>query len=110
MALEDLSERQITTFDDHGGERWAVNVVTEGKHQDFSPGQSGGGKGAWDEKDQLGRTVATLRKASEAGVRIPRRMDVQWFWNLIFDALTRADEAAAAAAASQAKSAGGGGH
>jgi len=57
-------------FDDHGSERWHVHVVTDGQHSD---------KG--EERRQLGRTVIT--RAEEGGVRIPRRMNVKLFWELV---------------------------
>ena len=58
-------------FADGGGERWDVDVVTDGLH-------------SRDEKErgQLGRTVVT-RSDHGGGVRIPRRMHVEGFWREI---------------------------
>jgi len=57
-------------FDDHEGERWHVQVVTDGLHSERD-----------EERGQLGRTVIT--EAEKGGVRIPRGMNVTQFWVLI---------------------------
>ena len=74
-----LSQAELA-IDDKGGERWDVRVVTEGEHSD-DPKKRG----------QVGRTVVTRKQEGEAGVRIPRGMDVPHFWQLIHDALTSAE-------------------
>ena len=70
-------------FDDNGGERFLVSVVTDGQHS----------------KDPLlsrevGRTVAVPVEGGSAigGVTIPRTLDVEKFWVLILDCIQRADE------------------
>ncbi|KAH7082229.1 Inosine/uridine-preferring nucleoside hydrolase domain-containing protein [Paraphoma chrysanthemicola] len=68
-------------FDDHGGERFQVDVVTEGVH---SLTQS--------EVGELGRTKATKLPPGEQGCRIPRGLDLAGFWASIEDAMKRADE------------------
>lgn len=74
-------------FGDSGGERFSVAVVTEGQHRadpalNLADAEAVG---------QLGRTLAT--KAEEGqGVRIPRSLDVDRFWDLIDDALARAEK------------------
>jgi uridine nucleosidase len=65
-------------FNDHNGERFVVNVVTDGKH----------GKDA-SETGQLGRTV--VEPATGGGVAITRGVDLDAFWDLIADCIQRAD-------------------
>ena len=60
------------SFDDKGGERWEVDVVLEG--------------------EQIGRTVATVSKDGQ-GVRIPRTLDLQKFWESLNDCMALADKA-----------------
>tara|TARA_R110002003_G_scaffold722_7_gene21385 strand:+ start:41002 stop:41376 length:375 start_codon:yes stop_codon:yes gene_type:complete len=67
-------------FDDHGGERFEVDVVTEGVH---SLTQS--------EVGELGRTKVKKLPAGEGGCRIPRSLDLARFWDSIESALKRAD-------------------
>jgi uridine nucleosidase len=67
-------------FDDHGGERFEVDVVTEGVH---SLTQS--------EVGELGRTKVKKLPAGEGGCRIPRSLDLAGFWDSIESALKRAD-------------------
>ena len=74
-SYEDLN------FDDSGGERWLVEVITDGLHSDLDA-----------ERGQVGRTV--LREASrvEGGVRIPRGLDVEHFWSMLEKCVDRAAE------------------
>ncbi|GAD97770.1 hypothetical protein PVAR5_6450 [Paecilomyces variotii No. 5] len=66
-------------FSDKGGERFVVNVVTDGKHgTDVSV------------TGQLGRTI--VEPATGGGVAIPRGVDLDAFWNIIIDCIQRADE------------------
>jgi uridine nucleosidase len=67
-------------FDDHGGERFEVDVVTEGVH---SLTQS--------EVGELGRTKVKKLPAGVGGCRIPRSLDLARFWDSIESALKRAD-------------------
>ena len=78
ILLDGLSE--VIQFNDNGGERWHVNVVTDGLHS-----------GLESEQGQVGRTMLT--KAEEGGVRIPRRLDRFRFWQIIDECLARAEEA-----------------
>lgn len=78
VLLNNLGETPL--FDDHGGERWHVHVVTDGLHSEKD-----------EERGQLGRTVIT--KAEEGGVHIPRGMDVGLFWELVEICMGRAQEA-----------------
>lgn len=68
-------------FDDRGGERFAVTVVTEGLHSADSQ-QAG----------QVGRTLVAKLEPGQPGVRIPRSLDIPRFWDLIDLALQKAEE------------------
>ncbi|KAF2628043.1 Inosine/uridine-preferring nucleoside hydrolase [Macroventuria anomochaeta] len=67
-------------FDDRDGERFRVDIVTEGVH---SLHQS--------EVGELGRTKVSALQPGEGGCRIPRGVDRDKFWGLAEDALKRAD-------------------
>lgn len=67
-------------FDDKDGERFQVDIVTEGIH---SSNQA--------EVGQLGRTKVTKLEAGEGGCRIPRGVDLAKFWESTESALQRAD-------------------
>lgn len=69
-------------FDDRGGERFQVDIVTEGVH---SVNQSDVG--------ELGRTKLTKLPPGEGGCRVPRGVDLAKFWGSIEDCLKLADEA-----------------
>ncbi|KAF2020581.1 Inosine/uridine-preferring nucleoside hydrolase [Aaosphaeria arxii CBS 175.79] len=68
-------------FDDKGGERFQVEVVTEGVH---SVTQSDVG--------ELGRTKVTKLAPGEGGCRIPRGVDLAQFWGLVEGCLQSADK------------------
>lgn len=70
---------QALAFNDKNGERFAVNVVTDGIHSTNVL-----------ETGQLGRTLAT--PLASHGVAIPRGVDLEAFWEMISDCLERADE------------------
>ena len=72
-----LSDAEIS-FDDRGGERWNVQVVTDGLHSEDDA-----------ERGQVGRTI--ISKANGKGVRIPRGVDVQRLWDMIEDCVQRAE-------------------
>jgi len=78
-------------FDDRGGERWRVKVVTDGQHSDLE-----------DEQGRVGMTVVDKivegsgEGASGLGVRIPRGLDVERFWAIIEMCMRRAEEAISA--------------
>ncbi|CAI6333106.1 unnamed protein product [Periconia digitata] len=67
-------------FDDRGGERFQIDIVTEGVHSDDV-----------STIGQLGRTVATKLPQGEGGCRIPRGVDLEKFWGSVEDCLKRAD-------------------
>ncbi|KAJ4361926.1 Uridine nucleosidase 1 [Neocucurbitaria cava] len=71
---------QPEMFDDKEGERFQVDVATEGVH---SLTQSDVG--------ELGRTKVTKLPSGEGGCRIPRGVDLVEFWGSIESALRRAD-------------------
>ncbi|MCJ1442133.1 MAG: Uridine nucleosidase 1 [Stictis urceolatum] len=74
-------------FDDRGGERFAVRAVTDGTHG----GDGEGTVGAGGKVGQVGRTVVEAIEGQ--GVRIPRAVDLEWFWNEMLEAVGRAERA-----------------
>lgn len=70
----------LIKFDDVGGERWHVNIVTDGLHSRHD-----------EERGQVGRTVVT--KSDHGGVRIPRAMNVASFWAVMESCLQTAEKA-----------------
>lgn len=72
-------------FDDKGGERFAISIITDGRHgSDVST------------TGQLGRSVAT--PVEGPGVAVPRGVDLEAFWNLILECVQLADDCNAARA------------
>ncbi|KAL8993329.1 MAG: hypothetical protein Q9169_006434 [Polycauliona sp. 2 TL-2023] len=69
-------------FDDRKGERWDVHVVTEGLHSHNN-----------HERGQVGRTVISSSTEKGGGVRIPRGVNVELFWDIVDDCLGNADDA-----------------
>lgn len=69
----------VLKFDDKGGERFAVKVVTDGQHGSTV-----------DVTGQLGRTIA--KPVEGPGVSIPRGVDTESFWNLVLSCLERAEQ------------------
>lgn len=61
-------------------ERFDVTIVTEGS---FEEARTGG--------KETGRTVVKLLPAGEPGVRIPRSLVVDKFWQVIEECMERAD-------------------
>ncbi|TVY87493.1 Uridine nucleosidase [Lachnellula willkommii] len=61
-------------------ERYEVEIVTEGSHDDASQGA------------QTGRSIARLLPEGEEGVKIPRGLDVGRFWQVLEECMERADE------------------
>lgn len=70
---------QAIRFDDRGGERFGVRIVTDGLH-----GKDVAITG------ELGRSIAA--PARSRGVAIPRGMDLDAFWGLVLECLQRADD------------------
>ncbi|EGR51243.1 nucleoside hydrolase [Trichoderma reesei QM6a] len=62
-------------------ERFNVTVITEGTTEEAKRGEK-----------QTGRTIAKALPAGEAGVMIPRGVDVERFWQVIEECMERADE------------------
>lgn len=79
VLLEAIMDPLIR-FDDGGGERWHVNIVTDGLHSRHE-----------EERGQVGRTEVT--KSDHGGVRIPRSMNVENFWAVIESCLQSAERA-----------------
>jgi uridine nucleosidase len=76
------SPKEALKFDDRGGERFSVTVITNGQHgKDVSV------------TGQLGRT--TTRPVEGRGVTIPRGVDVDAFWDLAVHCIELADECCA---------------
>ncbi|KAM3418898.1 hypothetical protein BST61_g4857 [Cercospora zeina] len=70
-------------FHDNDGERYAIDVVTEGQHGSSAEIRSS--------ESQCGRTVATLLPKGTAGVRIPRLLEKEQLWQLLEGCLARID-------------------
>lgn len=82
-ALAQQPAGQVLQFDDKGGERFALKIVTDGQHgKDVSV------------TGQLGRSIAT--SSGTVGVAIPRGVDLDAFWNLIIQCTQLADDCNAA--------------
>ncbi|KAF2172071.1 hypothetical protein M409DRAFT_49823 [Zasmidium cellare ATCC 36951] len=73
-------------FDDRGGERYEVKIVTEGDHGATDSARNG--------SSQCGKTVATLLPKGKAGVRIPRSLEKDKLWRLLEECLGRAEQTA----------------
>lgn len=73
-------------YDDRGGERFDIVVITEGKHE--SPDYHN----RKIDQAPLGQTVVTKAAAGAGGVRIPRGLDVSCFWDILDHCLQRAEE------------------
>ena len=70
-------------FNDKGGERFAINITTDGLHgEDLAV------------TGQLGRSLAV--GPEKHGVAVPRGVDVNAFWDMILDCIKRADDCKAA--------------
>jgi uridine nucleosidase len=82
MGPREMSENMLR-FSDNDGERFVVNVVTEGQHG-RDPLRTG----------QLGRTIVKPVPGGKkvGGIAIPRRVDVDAFWDMIVDCIQRADQ------------------
>lgn len=68
-------------FHDNDGERYAIEVITEGLH--------GSSVEIRSSESQCGRTIATLLPKGTAGVRIPRSLEKDQLWRLLEGCLTR---------------------
>ncbi|CAK3883824.1 Inosine uridine-preferring nucleoside hydrolase [Lecanosticta acicola] len=73
------------SFHDNGGERYSIEVVTEGDHGSSDHVRSG--------QSQCGRTIATLLPAGSEGVRIPRSLEKEKLWRMLEECLGRAEKA-----------------
>lgn len=72
-------------FDNKGGERFDIEVITDGAHGSSEDVREGG--------SQCGRTVATPLAEGQQGVRIPRGVDQQRMWRMIDECLAKAESA-----------------
>lgn len=74
---------QALKFQDNGGERFAINIITDGLHgMDL------------EITGQLGRSFAAV--AEKHGVAVPRGVDVDAFWDMLLDCIQQADACNAA--------------
>lgn len=80
VLLADHETHKIS-YDDHGGERWSVQVIIDGSHH-----------GSEAERRQVGRTIARPLANGQPGVRIPRSLDVQKFWTMLNDCIQWAED------------------
>ena len=62
-------------FDDRGGERFEVRVITEGEHAQSDVVKH--------QQSQCGRTSATRLEQGEPGVKIPRDLDTETLWRML---------------------------
>ncbi|KAF9741944.1 hypothetical protein PMIN04_005420 [Paraphaeosphaeria minitans] len=69
-------------FDDKDGERFQVDIVTEGIHSENA-----------EEVGELGRTKVQKLPPGEGGCRIPRGVDLAKFWASVENCLKEADAA-----------------
>ncbi|KAI4099302.1 MAG: hypothetical protein LQ345_007484 [Seirophora villosa] len=77
VILSDTGAEELA-FDYRNGERWDVDVVTDGTHSDRDEGSG-----------QLGTT--DVRRSTDQKVRIPRGLDVGRFWEVVEECLQRVD-------------------
>jgi uridine nucleosidase len=71
-------------FNDHDGERFEVDVVTDGSHSTTSTMLASG--------SQVGRTNATPTVPGQSGLRIPRDVNADEVWRLIDSCLSLAEK------------------
>ena len=90
-VLAGAGEHEIPFFDTQssggsvtGPERFDVKVNTEGTYDEARAGA------------KTGQIVVQLLPPGEAGVRIPRGLDIPLFWKVLEECVSRADEANAA--------------
>jgi uridine nucleosidase len=86
VILDGVPGAEMPFYDyEEGGEekreRYAVQVITDGSHEEAQIGA------------QTGRTIVKLLPPGEAGVKIPRGLNVQRFWSVLEESLEMADEA-----------------
>lgn len=82
-AFSSKYPNQALAFDDKGGERFALSIVTDGQHgKDVST------------TGQLGRSVAT--PVDGPGVSVPRGVDLDAFWDMVLQCVQLADDCNAA--------------
>jgi uridine nucleosidase len=85
VVLDGVAGAEIPFYDFEKGkkgrkERFKVDVVTDGTHEDALLGA------------ETGRTVVKLLAEGEEGVKIPRSLDTKRFWSILEECLGRADE------------------
>jgi uridine nucleosidase len=101
LAVAILLDPEETHFDyrhdQHaGGERWVLDIVTSGEH---AAAHDRGAATVGDETEvsMLGRTVLRSLELGSSqmdgkGTRVPRSVDLDWFWKEMLTAMDRADK------------------
>lgn len=78
VILSDTGAEELA-FDDRNGERWDVDVITDGTHSDRDEGSG-----------RLGTTH--VRRSTNGRVRVPHGLDVGRFWEVMEECLQRVDK------------------
>ncbi|KAL9016331.1 MAG: hypothetical protein Q9185_006314 [Variospora sp. 1 TL-2023] len=78
VIVSDIGAEELA-FEDNNGERWEVDIITDGKHSDRD-----------EESGQVGRSC--VRRSTVPNVRIPRGLDVGRFWEVVEECLQRVDK------------------
>jgi uridine nucleosidase len=94
VLLETLTEKSEEghRFDYGEAERYVVGVVTDGRHAGEHQDGGGGTVGPEAEVGQVGRTIVEV-STGDKGVRIPKNVQLDWFWDEILAAVDRAETA-----------------
>lgn len=66
-------------FDDRDGERWDIDVITDGMHSELD-----------EKRVQVGRTI--IWESNGPKFRIPHGLDVGRFWDVVEECLQRVDK------------------
>ena len=85
IVLFDEGLQQLR-LDDRDGERWDVTVMTDGEHEpiDYRKVRDAS-------RGQLGRTIVTKATKGGKGIRIPRGLDIGYFWDIVEECVQRAE-------------------
>ena len=83
-AVLDAIGAEKLQFEDNGGERWIVDIVTDGAHAAHD-----GTVGEQEGVGMVGRAV--LKRSDGAGALVPRGLDVDKFWQLVLEAVNQAE-------------------
>ena len=85
VILDGLAEHDVRFFYSESNgereERYQVDVLTEGTHEQAVKGET-----------QTGRTVVKLLEPGQEGIKIPRGLHVEKFWKILEQCLEKADQ------------------